>query len=202
MVALDLERKIARTTKREIRFDNLVSSIPFPALAQAANKLADPSLWTWNKVLVFNLGFDAKGPERVHWVYYPDRSLAFYRVGFYDNIFDTERMSLYVEIGYPADAPVDVQAMLARTLSDLERVGVVRDQRLVSHHSVVLDPAYVHITEASVRAHATLKQELARARRPHHRTVRWLDLLLHRRQRAGGTSARCRAVNGHAPLSC
>jgi protoporphyrinogen oxidase len=161
LLSIDVAAKVAKTSKRELRFDNLVSSIPFPALAQAAGKLENPSIWTWNKVLVFNLGFDQKGPERVHWVYYPDRSLAFYRVGFYDNIFDTDRMSLYVEIGYPADGVVDVEAMLARTLQDLERVGVVTGHQLVSWHSVLLDPAYVHITEASMQAHAALKRELA-----------------------------------------
>ncbi len=159
---IDVKAHVARTDKRELRYENLVSSIPFPALARAAGMLEEPALWTWNKVLVFNLGFDKKGPERVHWVYYPDRSLAFYRVGFYDNIFDTDRMSLYVEIGYPKDGVVDVEAMLARTLEDLKRVGVVSDHRLVSFHTVTLDPAYVHITEASMRAHAELKQELAR----------------------------------------
>jgi protoporphyrinogen oxidase len=70
-------------------------------------------------------------------------------------------MSLYVEIGYPADGVVDVETMLTRTLEDLKRVGVIEGQQLVSWHSVVLDPAYVHITDASIRAHAALKQELA-----------------------------------------
>ena len=51
--------------------------------------------------------------------------------------------------------------MLARTLEDLARVGLVKDHKLVSHHSVVLDPAYVHITETSMREHARLKAELA-----------------------------------------
>ena len=59
-------------------------------------------MFSWNKVLVFNLGFDRKGPSGVHWIYYPDRERSFYRVGFYDNIFDSDRMSLYVELGYPA----------------------------------------------------------------------------------------------------
>ena len=54
-------------------------------------------------LLVFNLGFDRKGPPGVHWTYYPQRELCFYRAGFYDNIFGTDRMSLYVEIGYPKD---------------------------------------------------------------------------------------------------
>lgn len=163
LVSIDLAHKVATTSKRKLRYERLVSSAPFNRLLQAAGRLDDASIWSWNKVLVFNLGFDKKGPERVHWIYYPDRSLAFYRVGFYDNIFDTARMSLYVEIGYPADAPVDVDAMRARTLADLARVGVVRDHQLVSHHSVVLDPAYVHITGRSMQAHARLKTELAAA---------------------------------------
>jgi protoporphyrinogen oxidase len=158
---IDLDAKLAITNKREIRFSHLVSSIPFNRLAQAAGKLGDPAVWSSNKVLVFNLGFDKKGPENVHWIYYPDRAVSFYRVGFYDNIFDTSRMSLYVEIGYPSDAIVDKAAMLHRTLADLRRVGVVNDQRLVSHHEVVLDPAYVHITESSMREHARIKRELA-----------------------------------------
>jgi protoporphyrinogen oxidase len=161
LVAVDLDSKVATTNKRKIRFAQLVSSAPFNRLLEACGKLDEPATWSWNKVLVFNLGFDKKGPDGVHWIYYPDRSLCFYRVGFYDNIFATDRMSLYVEVGYPANATVDVDGMLARTLEGLAKVGVLKDQRLISHHSVVLDPAYVHITETSIREHARLKAELA-----------------------------------------
>jgi protoporphyrinogen oxidase len=164
LLSLDLERRVAKTDKRELKYERVVSSAPFDKLLAAANLLDDKSVWSWNKVLVFNLGFDKKGPRDVHWIYYPDRSLCFYRVGFYDNIFDTDRMSLYVEIGYPAAHNVDqneVELMLRRTLTDLGRAGVVDDHELVSHHSVVLDPAYVHITERSMREHKKYKQQLA-----------------------------------------
>jgi protoporphyrinogen oxidase len=161
LMAIDVARKVARTTKREIRYQSLVSSAPFPALLRAAAIPHEPSAFSYNKVLVFNLGFDKKGPREVNWIYYPDRSLCFYRVGFYDNIFDTERMSLYVEIGYPADAQVDVEAMRKQTLADLGRTGLVTDHQLVSWHSVVLDPAYVHITQASLAAHKRSAAELA-----------------------------------------
>jgi hypothetical protein len=114
----------------------------------------DPSVWAWNKVLVFNLGFDAKGDAGVHWAYYPSRDTVFYRVGWYDNIFGTDRMSLYVEIGFPKDARVDVDATRTRVLDDLTREGVVTTQRLVAEHCVVLDPAYVHITRRSISEHA------------------------------------------------
>jgi protoporphyrinogen oxidase len=164
VLEIDLRTKTARTEKRSIRFEYLLSSAPFPHLLAACRVPFDPATYTHNKVLVFNLGFDAKGPPGVHWIYYPERDVSFYRVGFYDNIFDTPRMSLYVELGYPSDALLDAAAIEAakqRVLSDLRKVGVLDGQRLVAEHSIVLDPAYVHITQASVAAVAQQKQLLA-----------------------------------------
>jgi hypothetical protein len=109
---------------------------------------------------VFNFGFDRKGQRDVHWVYFPDRSLSFYRVGYYDNIFDTDRLSLYVETGFAKDAPVDVAATRERVLADLERAGVTKGHRVVAEHSVVMDPAYVHITQASMAEHKRLTATL------------------------------------------
>jgi protoporphyrinogen oxidase len=159
--SIDLERKVARTNQREIRFERLVSSAPFNRLLSACAVPHDASVFTWNKVLVFNLGFDRKGPKDVHWMYYPDRGRAFYRVGFYDNIFETERLSLYVELGYPRDGAVDVEAMRARVLADLRAEGLLTDHQLVAWHSVVMDPAYVHITQSSIALVARLRAELA-----------------------------------------
>jgi protoporphyrinogen oxidase len=150
LVEVDLTRKVARTTKREIRFHHLISSAPFPALLRICRVPHDPTTYTWNKVLVYNLGFDKKGPRDVHWIYYPDRDICFYRVGFYDNIFDADRLSLYVEIGHTRDARVDEAATLPRVLADLKRAAVIDDHRLVAYHSVVMDPAYVHITQSSI----------------------------------------------------
>ncbi len=160
LVAIDLGRRVARTPRREIRFERLISSAPFNRLVQLAGLLHDPSVFTWNKVLIFNLGFDKKGPRAPHWIYYPDRERVFYRVGFYDNIFETDRMSLYVEIGFAKDAAVDVDGTRARVLADLEREGITSGHRLVAEHSVVMDPAYVHITEASMAEHGRLSEIL------------------------------------------
>jgi protoporphyrinogen oxidase len=152
LVAVDVASKVARTTRREIRFERLVSSVPFDRFAAMCALDHDPSTWRYSKVLVFNLGFDRKGKKDVHWVYYPAKDTVFYRIGFYDNIFDADRMSLYVEIGFPKDALIDVDATRTRVLADLEREGVVTatSHRLVAEHSVVLDPAYVHITRRSL----------------------------------------------------
>ena len=163
LVGIDIPTKTARTDKREIQFGRLVSSAPFNKLLALARVDHDASVYSWNKVLVFNLGFDRKGQKDVHWMYFPDRETVFYRVGFYDNIFDSDRLSLYVEIGFARDAIVDVEAMRARVLADLEKTGVTKGHELVAEHSVVMDPAYVHITRNSIAEHARLAAELRRA---------------------------------------
>ncbi len=143
-----------------IHYEHLISSAPFDNLLQLTGLSYDPEVFTANQVLVFNLGFDRKGPDDVHWIYYPGRDLSFYRVGFYDNIMGTDRMSLYVEIGQPAGASTDTEAALRRVLADLRAVGVVDDHQLVDHHSVVLNPAYVHITSDSQAAFQDLSHTL------------------------------------------
>jgi protoporphyrinogen oxidase len=151
--AIDLDTRVAVTTVREIRFEHLVSSAPFVNLLQLAGMRFDRSIYSANKVQVFNLGFDSKGLSGVHWVYFPQRELCFYRVGFYDNIFGSDRMSLYVEVGLPATAEVTTEttaALRGQVLSDLEQCGLVTGQALLASHQVVLDPAYVHITTHSM----------------------------------------------------
>ena len=160
VTAIDVNAHTLTTTKRTVTYRHLVSSAPLPALLRMCGT-APQTQFTSNKVLVFNLGFDRKGPRGVHWMYFPDRSLSFYRVGWYDNIFDTDRMSLYVEIGLAHDAAVDVAAMRDRVLADLERERIIDGHELVAHHDVVLDPAYAHITKDSLHWTAHYKHVLA-----------------------------------------
>ena len=159
--SIDLPSRTVMTARGEYRYRNLVSSAPFPALLSACRVPFDQTAFTWNQVLVFNLGFDSKGPRDTHWVYYPDRALPFYRVGFYDNIFDGPRMSLYVELGFAAEATIDVDAERQKVLAGLKAAGVITTQKLVAHHHVVMNPAYVHITRSSNEQVAALRQTLA-----------------------------------------
>lgn len=150
LVDIDLANRVATTASgRKIAYQHLVSSAPFDKLMQMTGAEYDAQALSYNKVLVFNLGFDGKGPEGVHWTYFPEHDYCFYRIGYYDNILNTPRMSLYVELGYAADAEPDAQEMLPKVLADLKKAGVITDQELVSYHTITLDPAYVHITQAS-----------------------------------------------------
>ena len=50
--------------------------------------------------------------------------------------------------------------MRERVLADLAREGVITDQRLLAEHCVVLDPAYVHVTQQSLAEHKRLVAQL------------------------------------------
>lgn len=151
LLSIDPDSHTAVTDKRTIRYDRLISTMPLPKLFDMCGIHYDKQVYTWNKVLVFNLGFDAKGPERTNcWLYIPESRYLFYRVGFYDNIIGQDRMSLYVEIGFGKDEAVPpAESLLERTLDDLRAAGIVTTQRLVAHQHVLMDPAYVHITRRS-----------------------------------------------------
>lgn len=154
VLSIDRYNHTLRTNKRTLEYNHLVSTMPLPRLFDISGIDYDKSVYSWNKVLVFNLGFDSKGPERKNnWIYVPEKKYCFYRVGFYDNILGQDRTSLYVEIGFGKDEPVgDIQLLLRKTLHDLEQAGFIDEsQKLVSFHHVLMDPAYVHITQESER---------------------------------------------------
>jgi protoporphyrinogen oxidase len=164
VLAIDRKAKVATTSRRQIGYDRLISSAPLVALLDMCGVDYDSGVLSHNKVQVFNLGFDTKGPTDVHWIYYPQRDLSFYRVGFYDNIFGSDRMSLYVEVGLPWDAELSDDergALKARVLSDLQTCGVLTNQTLLASHDVLLDPAYVHITTQSNSESAARRELLA-----------------------------------------
>jgi protoporphyrinogen oxidase len=165
VTAVDLERRLVTTTKRVIACGAIVSSVPLPRLLALATPTLDVerSAFSWNRVLVFNLGFDRKGRRDVHWLYVARRDVPFYRVGFYDVIADTDRLSLYVEIGLPSTGAIDVAALKAATLAGLETLGITTGHRLISAHHVVMDPAYVHLTPLGMRATEAALAQLARA---------------------------------------
>lgn len=161
--SIDAQNKTAiLSSGEEIKYDNLISTIPFPKLLELANIDYDRVIYSWNKVLVFNLGFDKKGPNTTsHWLYFPENKYSFYRVGFYDNILGQDRTSLYVELGFSKDEEILPEQWKEKVLDDLVVAGCIsHDQQLVDFETIIMDPAYVHITEDSKKNVKVLKEYL------------------------------------------
>jgi len=146
LLSIDLKNKLAVTNRRKIKFDRLISSIPLPELLTCSKIDYDNTIYTWNKVLVFNLGFDKKGIDTVnHWIYFPEKIYSFYRIGYYDNIFNDSRLSLYVELGFDRNSEINENEYLKIALNDLHSAGIITDHKLVSYSSIIMNPAYVRI---------------------------------------------------------
>lgn len=164
VTSIDVKTKeVVLSNGQRLHYDRLISTMPFVRLLDLAGVEYDPAVYSWNQVLVFNIGFDSKGTNMTdHWLYFPDNEYCFYRVGFYDNILGSDRMSLYIELGFDKNAEINADNWLPRVLQDLKLAGIVDDsQKVVDYESIVMNPAYVHISEASRHDVSEKKKQLA-----------------------------------------
>lgn len=146
---IDISNKLAITSKGEIEYEYLINTMPYNQFCRILKYPLEFPL-TSNKVLVFNLGFNKKSElQNVHWIYYPEKEYNFYRVGFYDNILQEDRLSMYVEIGFSENDDINITEQLKHTLLNLKKCGIIIDHELVDYHCVIMNPAYVHISEKS-----------------------------------------------------
>ncbi len=154
IVELDIDSKIAKLSNDdEVSYEYLINTMPLNNFLKLIGGYDDLlNQMSYNKVLVFNLGFDKASPlcKDEHWIYIPDKNCNYYRAGFYNNILGDEKLSMYIEIGYSKDDIITetmIKEQLDLTIMNLKKSGIVTDDmKLVDYVSVVMDPAYVHIS--------------------------------------------------------
>ena len=111
IVEINTKKKYAvLSTGEKIEYEYLINTMPlnkFLELLGGYEELIDKM--SYNKVLVFNLGFDKPSPlcKKEHWLYIPDQKTNYYRVGFYNNILGQDKLSMYIEIGYGKNQKID-----------------------------------------------------------------------------------------------
>lgn len=170
VVRIDNENKLAELDDgSSIRYEYLINSSPlndFLAYFDGEEYKKLRESLSYNKVLVFNLGFNKKSKlTEEHWLYIPDKTVNFYRVGFYDNILDADKLSMYIEIGYGKDATItqkEIDRQLCLTLENLQKLGITdEDTKLEEHSTIVMSPAYVHINTETEKKIQKFKQQEA-----------------------------------------
>lgn len=158
---IDVQKKYIVTKNETIKYKYLISTIPFPQFLRLSGLENFGKKLTYNKVLVFNLGFDRPAPKLpYHWIYIPERACNFYRVGFYNNIIGSQKLSLYIEIGFPQNALIDVEGEKRKAINHLRRIGIISDHRLEAECAIIMDPAYVHISGESEKVKTSLFPKL------------------------------------------
>ena len=188
VVKIDNEHKVAQLDDgSKINYEYLINTSPlnhFLGYFEGEKFSALKNRLSYNKVLVFNLGFNKKSKfTEEHWMYIPDKAVNFYRIGFYDNILDADKLSMYIEIGYGKEDEIteqDVEMQLKLTLENLHKLGIIDDDtKLEEHSTIIMDPAYVHINTETRKWFSNLKRKkkkmesirLADMERGH--TVQW-----------------------------
>ncbi|MCI9380417.1 MAG: NAD(P)-binding protein [Dorea sp.] len=162
LIDIDMNNHMAITSKGCVLYEYLINTIPLNLLCNLL-KISYNNILSANKVLVFNIGFDKKSQYTdIHWMYFPEKKYNFYRVGFYDNILEQNRLSIYVEIGFNEKDVINIEKELEKTISGLRKCGIVSDHRIVDYSTVVMNPAYVHINKESEEFKRYLFKELNR----------------------------------------
>ena len=154
VVFIDPVKKEVKTSDGKIIvYKNLINTMPFNQLLKLLKQDTATEFsnqLSYNKVLVLNLGFDKPSSKftEEHWVYFPDKNLNFYRVGFYNNILNQKKLSIYVEIGFSKTGTFNTEQELEKALVGLAEVGIIdSSMKLVDSNILIMDPAYVHIAE-------------------------------------------------------
>jgi protoporphyrinogen oxidase len=167
-VRVDLERRrVELEDGEELDYDRLVVTTPLPDFLRMSHGGPDGlSELTrdldWSVVGCLNLGVERAGlADGAHWVYFPDPSVPFYRVGFPTNFSDgvapAGTSSMYVEFGLRREDPCDPEELEGRAVEALKREGILTDRdRLAVSDFVRIDPGYVIFDRARQRvlAHA------------------------------------------------
>jgi UDP-galactopyranose mutase len=122
----------------------LLSTIPLPMLVQIATDVPQEvrqavGVLRTNSIMAVNLGIARADLSSKHWIHFPEKDIAFFRISFPHN-FSPDLVppgcaSISAEVSYPTGSPPDRAKLVQRVIDDLIRVGVLRadDQVVVRH---------------------------------------------------------------------
>lgn len=150
---IDLKnKKITFKNGEEIYYDKLVSSIPLRHLASMMKPLPvriknQIENLRYNSVFNVNLGVDRNVSDK-HWIYFPEPEYIFYRAGFSSNfspfMAPEGTSSLYIEISYSDDKPLDKAKVVERVKKGLIKAQILRDSdRILVEKCFDIKCAYV-----------------------------------------------------------
>lgn len=120
------------------KYDKLISTIALPELPRLMPDLpldirSAIKKLKYTSVLNINLGVDNGCIKDQHWIYFPDKNLSFYRVGFFHNfsklVAPKGRSSLYVELAYSKDKPLNKKGIVSRVAKDLIKAKIIKHKK-------------------------------------------------------------------------
>jgi protoporphyrinogen oxidase len=141
IIEIDLRKKeIKMASGNTERFDYLISTIPLPEIGYIIKRLPRHicsliKKLRWNSIFNLNLGIEKKDTFGRHWIYFPEKEFCFFRVGFPHNfsscITPHNKNSLYVEVSYSKERPIDKNKIISHIKEDLKKANLInQDDRI------------------------------------------------------------------------
>ncbi len=145
------QKKIKLNNSKEIKYSKLVSTIPLKNLI--LNSDAPDIIKSYakklkhNSVHVLNLGIKNSTPP-YHWIYFAQREIPFYRIGFYTNFSKNLApdgfSSVYVEFSSKPEETFDKNKAKSQTLKWLKLLGIIKNEKdIITDMWLDIDCAYV-----------------------------------------------------------
>ena len=144
----------------DFEYDYLIQSLPLKEfvldvlkdpgeLKHEAEKLRASSLLNVN--IGWEGGMGCRVPEGTHWIYFPDKKISFYRVGFPSTVSSSlapeGASSCYTEISYPSGGlpeSKDFSRIEEKVIEDLIFTGIIPEEsQILTRMTLPIDPAYV-----------------------------------------------------------
>jgi len=152
--SIDIDKKVVRFQDGgETTYSTLLSSLPLDELLQRVESCPDEIKNLQNglryvSVININLGVDREGISNHHWVYFPEPSYPFYRVGFMNNfsphMAPRGTSSLSVEISHLPSTPPSLERVREQTLTALISSGILRaEDKILAEKTISIKHAYV-----------------------------------------------------------
>lgn len=145
--AIDPHEKIVSfdKNKTEVRYENLITTIPLPELVRLISRppaavLEATNRLRWNSIAVINLGIDRPRINDGHWIHFPEKEISFFRISFPNNfckgLSPENKSPIQAEVSYNAQNPPPKEQLLQRVRSDLIKTGIIDKNDKISFEEV------------------------------------------------------------------
>lgn len=158
------KKELTLTNGRKVTFGYLISTIPLPLWAELVTDaprelLSALKQLRWNSILNLNFGLKQKTLSEKHWIYFPHKTVKFFRAGFFHN-FSSDLApkgcaSIYVEVAYSNRRPIERNLLVERVRKDMRKVGlmnagdaiIVTDVNDIKYGYPIYDKNYCSVRE-------------------------------------------------------
>jgi len=149
---IDIERRKVRFANSFVaNYSRLYLSLPLAELPRLIKSLPrriinDLGKLKSTSIYVLNLGLSRKLSKFGHWIYFPQRNISFFRIGFPSNfssgVSPRGYGSLYAEVSLASGDSINKEQLEKKIIADLVSLGIIKEKDIVERLGMFIKHAY------------------------------------------------------------